>query len=206
MSEAHFAAYGAMLVVAWNACVWTFVLTELTTRALPDGAASLWQTLSFSLLVLGAVLPHLLLEASAYVIASLAGIFVSKALVKYGPRDPAMAEIVQVAAVMVLLAATILVAAGLIESTWPSLVLSAAWATNPTLDETSLAPAAASSTLRAISPVAARCCSTDVATLLEISETVLMVWVIVLIADTAISVADWISRICFSISSVARPV
>jgi uncharacterized membrane protein SpoIIM required for sporulation len=117
-------SYGVMLVVAWNACIWSFVLTELTTRALPDGGASIGMALWLGLMVTVAVLPHLILEATAYVVAALAGIYISKAVVKYGFRDAAMQEIVQVASVMILLSSVILVAAGLIEATWPSLVLS----------------------------------------------------------------------------------
>jgi len=73
-------AYGGMLALAWNACVWASVLTMLVLRVGPVGE------LSRALLV-ASVLPHLGLEAGSYVLVALASIFTSKALATYDLRD-----------------------------------------------------------------------------------------------------------------------
>jgi hypothetical protein len=74
-------AYGGMLALAWNACVWASVLTLLVIRAQPAGGATL-------AILVAAVLPHLVLEAGSYVLIALASIFTSKALATYDFGDP----------------------------------------------------------------------------------------------------------------------
>lgn len=60
-------SFGALVAVAWNAAVWGVVLTSLVRRAVDggDGAPALILSL--------AILPHLALEAYAYVVGALAG-------------------------------------------------------------------------------------------------------------------------------------
>jgi len=67
---------GILLVISWNAIHWaTSILTSIQF-AHELGIQHAW---FFSL----AVLPHLVLEAAAYVTAGMSGVFLSKALFKY---------------------------------------------------------------------------------------------------------------------------
>lgn len=77
-------SYGALLALGWNACIWAMVLAVLTRRGMEagGGASPLW-TVAVGY---GAVLPHLLLEAAAYVLATMAAIFLAQAL--KGPPAP----------------------------------------------------------------------------------------------------------------------
>lgn len=77
-------AYGALLAIVWNACVWGLVLTFLIQRGLSvsEGSAAAFIAISSV-----AIFPHLMLEAAAYVVGAMASIFLSKALLKYPLRD-----------------------------------------------------------------------------------------------------------------------
>jgi uncharacterized membrane protein SpoIIM required for sporulation len=71
-----------------------------------------------------AVLPHLVLEASAYVTASLASIFLSRGMFLYAYDDPRLRRVAGAAGRMLGLAVGLLVTAALVESTLPKLVFS----------------------------------------------------------------------------------
>src|SRR3979490_1113908 len=83
---------------------------------------------------------------------------------------------------------------------------SAAWLAPALLCETSLVPAAACCTLRAISRVAESCSSTAAAMVVAIALISRMVLLMPLIAVTQSPVADWIAATCPAISSVALAV
>lgn len=72
-----FRAGGALLVLGWNASVWGAVYGVLS-RGQPSGGA--WYAARVAL----ATGPHIALESSAYVLAAIAGIFVSKGIAKHG--------------------------------------------------------------------------------------------------------------------------
>jgi hypothetical protein len=67
---------GVLLVICWNAFNWSMALNLFIRSAAETGAKHTW----FYAL---AVLPHLVLEAAAYIAAGLTGVFLSKALFKY---------------------------------------------------------------------------------------------------------------------------
>lgn len=73
--------YGALLALTWNAALWGVVITLMVHRAIGTTDTS---PVVLVLMSAAAVLPHLILEAFAYTLASLAAIFTSKGLVKYG--------------------------------------------------------------------------------------------------------------------------
>lgn len=113
-------AYGGLLTLAWNGCAWAMVLVVLVMRGAAVSDASFLWFLSVSV---AAVLPHLVLEASAYVSAALAAVFLSRALFKYGLAGPRMRQ-VAVACVKLMTAAVVgLVVAAWVESTLPAVVL-----------------------------------------------------------------------------------
>lgn len=110
--------YGAMLALAWNACVWAGVLSVLVLRG--DGSDS-----PGFLVAALAVLPHLVLEAGGYILVALAAIFSSKALSSYEPGADRQLRALRASFVLLLLAVATLAVGAWIEASLPNLVFSA---------------------------------------------------------------------------------
>ena len=106
--------YGALLVLAWNASIWGLVLTFLVSRGLAHTDGS---PVFFVLVAALAVLPHLLLEASAYILAALAAVFLSKGVMKYQRRTSQFRDVVRAVAILLVWALGLLVVAALVEYT-----------------------------------------------------------------------------------------
>ena len=114
-----FRAYGAMLALAWNACVWAVVVTALVRAAAAAGGAG-WP-LTATLAVV-AVVPHLALESLAYVAGALAFLFLSKGLSTYPVRDPRLRDVLRAATLLFGAGCVALVAAALVEALYVPLV------------------------------------------------------------------------------------
>lgn len=72
---------GVMLVIAWNASVWGAVFFYV----IKIGAGSVQMNpVSYFLLVILCIFPHLFTEAVGYVLCSMSGFFLSKGILKYG--------------------------------------------------------------------------------------------------------------------------
>lgn len=112
---------GALLALSWNAALWVVSLSLLMQRA--QEAVAMPRALFFAA-AWGAVLPHLILEASSYVAASLASIYASRALLLYPPADARFRAVVGAVARILLASLALLVAAALVESVLPRFVLS----------------------------------------------------------------------------------
>jgi hypothetical protein len=78
-------SYGVLLAIIWNACIWGLVLTLLVGRGLLVSEGSV---ASFLVISIVAIFPHLLLEATAYVVAAMASVFLSKGVSNYAPSTP----------------------------------------------------------------------------------------------------------------------
>jgi uncharacterized membrane protein SpoIIM required for sporulation len=65
--------------------------------------------------VIGACLPHMALEAASYVLAGLAGVFLSKALLKYALESKRLESVIRSVALMLLFAAVLVVLGALWE-------------------------------------------------------------------------------------------
>lgn len=113
-------SYGALLALSWNACVWGLVLAFLARRGMAHSA----RPALFILVSALAVLPHLILEASAYVLGSLGAIFLSKGLLKYAPGQPLFAGVMRAVLALCALALGCLLLGALIEASVPRLILS----------------------------------------------------------------------------------
>ncbi len=113
-------AYGAMLALGWNACVWAVVLTTLVRRAIDANPADALLIIARALVGIG---PHLVLEGLAYVIASLAAIFASKAMIAHSPSGPVFWSVMRSVAAMMTAALLLLCAGAWLESWLPSAVL-----------------------------------------------------------------------------------
>jgi hypothetical protein len=113
--------YGALLALCWNACIWAMVLTLLVGRA---AHASAVPPAVFVPVAMLAVLPHLLIEASSYVVGSLAGIFLSKAVMAYTLTEPAFRRVGRAVLTLLAIAAAGIALGGVVEATLPAAVLS----------------------------------------------------------------------------------
>jgi len=111
---------GALLSIAWNSAAWALVLVVLVSRG---AEASSMAGPAFVSLAALALLPHLVLEATAYVATTLASVFISRALLKYGGRDPRTRQVAIAVGQILGLAVVALVAAAWVESTLPSWAL-----------------------------------------------------------------------------------
>ncbi len=81
---------GLMLAMAWNASVWGATFGVLARRWSEDSGDSL---AGCYLRVMGACTPHMALEATAYVLAGLAGVFLGKGIMRHGAASEMMASI-----------------------------------------------------------------------------------------------------------------
>jgi uncharacterized membrane protein SpoIIM required for sporulation len=77
---------GVLFAVVWNASVWgpTFALLARRWAEMPDAPHS---AMTF-LYVIGATLPHLALEAGAYILAGFAGVLLSRAIARHRWNSP----------------------------------------------------------------------------------------------------------------------
>ncbi|MBI2570815.1 MAG: stage II sporulation protein M [Candidatus Schekmanbacteria bacterium] len=113
-------AYGVLLVLCWNAALWGSVLTVLVARSTEQSH------LPAPLFVAGAsaaLLPHLILEGAAYVIAGLAALYASKASFYYTRTDPRFRAVMRSALHMVLVALILVIVGAVVESTYAPLVI-----------------------------------------------------------------------------------
>gem|GEM_PF-1197921 len=106
-------AFGALLAIVWNACIWGLVLTFLVKRGLTITEGSAVGFIAISSI---AVLPHLILEAAAYVAAAMASIFLSKALMKYSFGTPEFRAVFLSCLRLFAISAVLLFAAALFET------------------------------------------------------------------------------------------
>jgi len=71
---------GMLLVLAWNASRWGVIFAWMARGTASDDLMVSAQTLGLSLVV---VMPHLIVEALAYILVAMSGVFLSKSLSKY---------------------------------------------------------------------------------------------------------------------------
>lgn len=99
---------GVMLAIAWNSSVWGATFGVLARHWAEEGGPHI--LVAYSKVIL-ACLPHMAMEGCAYILAGFAGVFLSKALIKYSFYDPLMESILRTVMGMLFLA-LILVLAG----------------------------------------------------------------------------------------------
>lgn len=99
---------GAVFVIAWNASVWGATFGFFTKT---------WASLSFIDLVTSqlklalTILPHLVTEASGYILASMSGLFLAKAIAKYPVKSAQFNQVLN-ACVFLLVVSTGLIVGG----------------------------------------------------------------------------------------------
>lgn len=104
---------GVMLAIAWNASVWGSTFSVLARHWSLEGGPSVVHAW---LRVMAACTPHMALEAAAYTLAGLAGVFVSKAFHKHALDSDPMVSILKSAGGMLALALALVVTGALWEA------------------------------------------------------------------------------------------
>lgn len=104
---------GMLLVLAWNASLWGAVLGYVA-RASGDGGAT--DTLGALGRVAVSILPHLLLEAVAYVLMAMAGVFLHRALRRYEAGSARFRRVAVAAASLAALGVVVLLVAAAVEA------------------------------------------------------------------------------------------
>ncbi len=111
---------GALLALSWNAALWATALGMLIRRAAAVTATSKGLFVGVACI---AILPHLLLEAAAYITGSLGAIFLSRAMFLYRWGDPRIPSVGKAVGRLFFVTFALLTLAALAESTLPRLVL-----------------------------------------------------------------------------------
>jgi len=114
-------AYGAMLVLCWNAVVWAVALNILGMRGIDATEAN---PIVFFLVAGAAILPHLMTEASAYCLAALSAIFISHGVAKYSITDQRLRQVLWATLQLLLLGILLLIIGAGLEVFWASKTLS----------------------------------------------------------------------------------
>jgi uncharacterized membrane protein SpoIIM required for sporulation len=104
---------GVMLAIAWNSSVWGATFGVLARHWSEEGGPTL--IIAYSKVML-ACLPHMALEGCAYILAGFAGVFFSKALIKYSFRDPVMESIISTVIGMLILGLLLVLSGALWEA------------------------------------------------------------------------------------------
>jgi uncharacterized membrane protein SpoIIM required for sporulation len=112
--------YAALLTLAWNACVWGLTLTLLFKQSFTVGGTD---PLVASLMGIVAILPHLILEAAAYIVGAVAAIGISKGLLWHRFMTLRFRQDMGHGLLVLLGALALLLIAGLCESYWAPYVL-----------------------------------------------------------------------------------
>ncbi len=115
-----FRSHGALLVLGWNAAAWSGVLVLLILRAIPQTNLPPER---FTTIASLALMPHIILEAAAYVVAALGAIFLSRGMVRYRPVEARFRRVLSAGATLVTTAVGLLVVAAVVEDYWASSIL-----------------------------------------------------------------------------------
>lgn len=114
---------GVMLALGWSASVWAATFSTLARIWSDSGGPGLPESF---LRVMGACLPHMLLEAAAYVLAGLAGVFIAKGLARHSLASQALASVALSCVALLGMAAVLVLAGAAFETQLTPMVV--AWA------------------------------------------------------------------------------
>ena len=104
---------GSIFIIIWNASVWGVVFGVIAREA---ATIANFNQFSYFFLTLLAVAPHLVAEASAYIMAAISGGIVSKAVIMEKPFSERFKKIIQDALVIFFIAVVLLIIAAFIET------------------------------------------------------------------------------------------
>ncbi len=104
---------GMLLVLAWNASAWGVVFSYLALVADVPGA---WARAIYIGETMLCILPHLVLEATAYVLVAMAGVFTSRGVARHKIGSDAFMQVAQAILQIFLFALGLLAVASVVEA------------------------------------------------------------------------------------------
>ena len=104
-----------ILVLAWNASTWGAVFSCVILMATEDQSSNLF---AYTLKTLFCILPHLVVEAIAYILIAMSGVFLSRAITRYSWSSEAFSQVGAAVLNILMLATVLLAIAGALESFW----------------------------------------------------------------------------------------
>ena len=113
-------AYGAVLILGWNAAVWGLVLTTLVKQSASVMSGSM---LAHGVLSAVAVLPHLTIEAVSYVVGAIAAIGISKRLMWTDAGRDRVVELVNYASITLGMALGFMLVGAVVEAYFAPMAL-----------------------------------------------------------------------------------
>jgi uncharacterized membrane protein SpoIIM required for sporulation len=103
---------GVMLAIAWNASVWGATFAVLARNWANTETLSSTEAFGRVLLACG---PHLILEASAFICAGVAGVFLSKAFLRYALESEAFGSVLKSVSMLLLIGLVLVLTGAVLE-------------------------------------------------------------------------------------------
>lgn len=110
---------GMMIALGWNASVWAITLVLFVG----SGSQMDVHPVTYALLVIVAIIPHLLLEAAAYITGSLSAIFLSRGVTRYKVSDPRLKRVLVAVLVLASLSVGLLAVGAVLEHYYAPAIL-----------------------------------------------------------------------------------
>jgi hypothetical protein len=110
---------GTMIALGWNASVWAITLVLF----FGSGSQMDVHPVTYALLVIVAIIPHLLLEAAAYITGSLSAIFLSRGVTRYKVSDPRLKRVLVAVLVLASLSVGLLAVGAVLEHYYAPAIL-----------------------------------------------------------------------------------
>ena len=110
---------GAMIALGWNASVWAITLVLFVG----SGSQMDVHPVTYALLVIVAIIPHLLLEAAAYITGSLSATFLSSGVTRYKVSDPRLKRVLVAVLVLASLSVGLLAVGAVLEHYYAPAIL-----------------------------------------------------------------------------------
>ena len=110
---------GTMIALGWNASVWAITLVLFVG----SGSQMDVHPVTYALLVIVAIIPHLLLEAAAYITGSLSAIFLSRGVTRHKVSDPRLNRVLVAVLVLASLSVGLLAVGAVLEHYYAPAIL-----------------------------------------------------------------------------------
>ena len=110
---------GTMIALGWNASVWAITLVLFVG----SGSQMDVHPVTYALLVIVAIIPHLLLEAAAYITGSLSATFLSSGVTRYKVSDPRLKRVLVAVLVLASLSVGLLAVGAVLEHYYAPAIL-----------------------------------------------------------------------------------
>ncbi len=104
---------GAVFVIAWNASVWGATFGFFTKAW---GSLTLFELIVQQMKLAVTILPHLITEAGGYILASMSGLFLAKAISKYSVKSQQFNQVLNACLMLLLFSSALILIGALLEA------------------------------------------------------------------------------------------